>query len=119
MNVININGRKFTYDGILSIMSGKFFVNGKEMKEWSKAATEQKEINVNINGQIQQLSIDCCNKVRVSGNCGLVNTVSGDIDISGNVFGHVKTVSGNIRCSNVCGEMMTPSGTITQRQQLL
>lgn len=109
MNVININGKKFTYEGVLAIKLGKFYVNGEEVTDWNEFVVDQKEINVSIEGHVQQLSVDCCNKVSVKGNCGWVKTVDGDIEISGGVFGHVQTVSGNVNCSSINGEVITSS----------
>ena len=110
MGTAIINGKKINYTGTLTVINGKFFVDGKEVTDWESLDKDQKHIDIKVEGDIDRLQVDDCDSVTITGNCNKVKTVSGDveiggdvesvsgnIDISGNVSGDVKTVSGNIR----------------------
>ena len=49
----------------------------------------------------------------MKGNVNTINTVSGDIEISGNIGGDVKSVSGDIKAKTISGNCKTTSGDIT------
>lgn len=51
-------------------------------------------------------------KVDVTGVCGSVNTMSGDVSVSGHVQGPVKTMSGDVTCGDALGAVSTMSGDI-------
>ena len=55
-------------------------------------------------------------RVEVHGNCGSINTVSGDVVVSGDVSGSIQTVSGDVECQSVSGGVKTVSGDITTRK---
>ena len=72
MGTININGR--TYFGDCIIVTGnKVVIDGKEVKEESKITS------ISIEGNIDTLSVDACEKVSVTGNVDRLKTMSGDI----------------------------------------
>lgn len=52
-------------------------------------------------------------KVEVNGPCGSVSTMSGDVRVTGDVAGYVKTMSGDVTCGKVSGGVSTMSGDIT------
>lgn len=115
MGTIIINGKRFNYSGSLSIINGKYFVDGKEVKDWNEFTKDQKTINISIEGNVDKLTVDCCETVTITGNCGKVKTTSGDIEIGGNVDGDVESVSGDIECGNISGDAKTVSGNIRRR----
>lgn len=115
MNTIVINGNRFHYNGNLSIINGKYYVDGKEVKDWSEFTKDQKEISITIEGNVNKLDVDCCDMIHVNGNVGKVKATSGDIEIEGNVDGDVQTVSGDICCGNVGGDASTVSGNIRRK----
>lgn len=50
--------------------------------------------------------------VTVHGNCDVVETTSGRVEVSGSA-GAVKTMSGDVRCGDVTGSVSTMSGDVT------
>lgn len=115
MGTIVINGQRFQYHGSLSIINGRYYVNGKELKDLSELAKDQKEVNITIDGDINKLEVDCCNRIFVKGNVGKIKSTSGDIEVEGDVDGDVQTVSGDINCGNVSGDASTVSGNIRRK----
>ena len=109
MNTITINGNTYSGNNIV-VTNGKVIVNGKDV------TPDSKEINISVQGDIDELKVDSCNKVSVTGNVKSVSTKSGDIDIAGNVEGSVQTMSGDVDCGNINGAISTMSGDIKHRK---
>lgn len=105
MSSVTINGK--TYIGNNIIVS-----NGKIMIDEKNVTSDDKVINITVNGNIDSLKVDTCNKLEIIGNVTNVNTVSGDVDINGDVSGSIQTVSGDVKCKNVSGSINTLSGDI-------
>lgn len=105
MSRVTINGK--TYIGNNIIVS-----NGKIMIDEKNVTSDDKVIIITVNGNIDSLKVDTCNKLGIIGNVTNVNTVSGDVDINGNVSGSIQTVSGDVKCKNVGGSINTLSGDI-------
>ncbi|MET3505433.1 hypothetical protein [Halalkalibacter oceani] len=109
MGTVNING--VTYQGnSIVVNNGRVIIDGKEA-----VPTKQKEINIQIQGDVKMLSIDSCNSLMVNGDAGSVKTTSGDVEIGGNVNGSVSTVSGDVECGDIRGSVSTVSGDIDSR----
>lgn len=110
MSSITMNG--VTYSGRnVSIINGSIIIDGVTH------TSNDKVINVTINGDIGELSVDSCEYVSVTGNVtGSVKSVSGDILIDGNVSGDAKSTSGSIKCGDVGGKITTVSGSIKHRK---
>lgn len=105
---ITINGK--TYNGnSVSIVNGRVYIDGKE----SLPGEEGKEINIVVTGNIENLEVDACQKILVTGNVGKVKTVSGDVDVNGNITGDVQTTSGDIECEKIDGSIQTTSGDVS------
>lgn len=90
---VKIRGNKITADGV-------------------DITPEDKHINISITGKVEALSVDVCDSIRINGDTGSVKTMSGDLDIRGNVSGDISTMSGDIKCGNVGGSVKTTSGDI-------
>ena len=125
MASVNINGMK--YEGSTVVIKGnKVTVNGKDV------TPDTKVVNIMIEGNVDKVSADYCEKIVVSGNAktiqttsgdiqcgevqGNVQTTSGDIECAGNVGGNIQTVSGDVKCENVTGSVKTLSGDIKKRK---
>lgn len=108
--MITINGQTFYGDNV-TIRNGKVIVDGKD-----HTPSDSKSISISIQGDLKDLSVDCCNKVDIKGNVGTAKTVSGDIDISGDIAGGASTVSGDIKCGNIGGSVSTVSGDIKNKK---
>lgn len=108
MSSISINGVTIRGNNIC-ISNGKITVDGKNV------TPDSKTINIAVDGNINVLEVDCCDKVIVNGSSNSVQTVSGDIECS-DVDGPVSTVSGDIVCGKVGGKITTVSGDVMHRR---
>lgn len=107
MNKVIINGRTIVSNGSIHITNSKVIIDGKD------ETPNAKEINVSIEGNIQKLEIDACNKITVKGEVGKIDLTSGNIDVSGNITGSVKTMNGNIDCQgSIHGDASTMCGNV-------
>lgn len=105
--MIDINGKNYTGKSIM-IANNNIIIDGKD------CTPDSTEINLTINGNVNEIHVDVCNKIQIKGDCGNVKTKSGSIEINGAVKGSVKTMSGNINCADVSGNASTMSGKIKQ-----
>lgn len=110
MNTVTINGVTISHSGSISVINGKVIVDGKDV------TPNAKEINISVDGPIEKLEVDACTKLSVVGNVGNVKTVSGGVDITGNVTGSVSCVSGRVDCGNIGGSVSTVSGAVKHRR---
>lgn len=96
----------------ITILSKKIIVDGKDV------TPDTKEINIEIHGDIDRLNVDTCNKLLVIGNVASLTTVSGDVEVSGAIYGPVETVSGDVKCGGaIGGSVSTVSGDIKHRSK--
>ena len=100
MGNINIKGNN------VSIINNKIFVDGKEI------GTEEKEINIIVEGNLDKLEVDCCNSIKVNGVTKDVEVSNGNITISGDVKGNVNNINGNIIAKAINGNCKTINGDI-------
>ena len=100
MGNINIKGNN------VSIINNKIFVDGKEI------GTEEKEINIIVEGNLDKLEVDCCNSIKVNGVTKDVEVSNGNITISGDVKGNVNNINGNIIAKVINGNCETKNGDI-------
>lgn len=107
-NIININGVRISGGKHIVVRGGCVIIDGNEVE-----LGEAKVINIQVQGDIQQVSADVCESLVVNGNAGRVTTVSGDVRC-GNVEESVKTVSGDVYCQVVAGKVKTVSGDISK-----
>ena len=105
MSSVIINGKTYVGNNII-VSNGKIMIDGKNI------TSDDKVINITVNGDIDSLKVDTCNKLELIGNVTNINTVSGDVDINGDVSGSIQTVSGDVKCKNVGGSINTLSGDI-------
>lgn len=102
---ITING--IMYKGSCVVVSnGKVFVDGIDL------SPKDKNITINVEGPINSISADYCEKIIVTGNVLDIKTLSGDVDVRGNVSGSISTMSGHVACGNVGGSVQTMSGNV-------
>lgn len=117
---------KYTISGAntLQMINGEWYVNGEKMSldEMIKRgiASEDGESGANKGTEITIIGdvgriVNKFGKIVVEGSCNRVKTISGDVEIRGDVEGDVETTSGNISCGNVAGDVSTVSGRINHR----
>lgn len=109
MNTISINGNTYSGSNIV-VTNGKVIINGKDV------TPDSKEINISVEGHIDELKIDACNKVSVVGSVKSLATQSGDVEVVGDVDGNIKTMSGDVDCGMVGGSISTMSGDVKHRR---
>lgn len=113
MSEYSFNGNKtsnFFSSKSVVISNGKVFIDGKDV------TPDSKEINITIEGNVEKLEVEACNKISITGNANNISTQSGDIDIQGSVNGSVSTMSGDVDCGNISGSVSTMSGDIKNRK---
>jgi hypothetical protein len=76
---------------------------------------DSKDISIQIEGNIETLTVDECNLVTVDGNVNTLSTMSGDVQMKGDVQGNVKTMSGDVVCGKILGSVSTMSGDILHK----
>ena len=90
----------------VSIINNKIFVDGKEIE------TEEKVINIIVEGNLDKLEVDCCNSIKVNGVTKDVEVSNGNISINGDVKGNVNNINGNIIAKVINGNCKTINGDI-------
>ena len=90
----------------ISIINNKIFVDGKEIE------TEEKVINIIVEGNLDKLEVDCCNSIKVNGVTKDVEVSNGNISINGDVKGNVNNINGNIIAKAINGNCKTINGDI-------
>lgn len=104
MATVKFNGQTYVGSNI-TITNGRVIIDGKD------ETPEGKHIIIHVDGDIQELSVDACHQVTVNGSCGTARSVSGDIKC-GEVKGDVDTTSGDVKCGHVNGDVRTNSGDV-------
>jgi DNA polymerase/3'-5' exonuclease PolX len=108
MSTMRINNNSYIGNSI-TITNGKVIIDGKDV------TPDSKTITISVEGNIDNLTVDACDKVTVTGDVNKVKTMSGDVDIKGNVTDSVSTMSGDVDCGNIGGSIKTMSGDIKHR----
>ena len=101
--MIKINGKVYQSNNV-SIINNKVIVDGVVIDL-------EKSLTVNLEGNVETLTVDACNSITVSGTAGKVKTTSGDIKC-GDILGDAKTMSGDIDAKVIHGNAETMSGDI-------
>ena len=92
----------------ITISGNKIIIDGKDVTADHKDA---KEISIVVNGDLENLDVDYCKGIAISGNVGRVRSGSGDVNCSA-VNGNVQTGSGDVECESVSGDVQTGSGDV-------
>lgn len=111
----NNNCRTIIKGGTITITDGKIMFDGKPIEELNAINTDEKVINITIEGNVERLEVDYCTSIKVTGDCKRVKTNNGDIEIGGNVAGDVHTNMGSITCGDIEGDCHTNMGSIYKK----
>ncbi len=109
MASITLNGVTVIAGRSINISNGRVTVDGQDV-----TGADAKIINIEIHGDVADLSADSCNTIAVTGSVGKVKTLSGDVRC-GDVAGSVQTMSGDVSCGVIGGDASTMSGDISSR----
>ena len=111
MSSININGVTITSGRNIVVRGGQVTVDGQDV------TPDAKVINITVTGNVDRIEADVCQQLSVTGDVGNVSTVSGDVNVEGNINGSVQTVSGDVDCGgSIGGNISTLSGNIKHRK---
>lgn len=104
--MININGEVYKGNSI-TISNNKIIIDGKN------CTPDSKNINITVHGNIDNLSVDVCDHIKIDGNCNTIKSQSGDVEIGGDVVENVSNMSGDVICNgDIYGNVSTMSGDI-------
>jgi hypothetical protein len=104
---ININGTTIMSSGRGNVVvsNDRIVVDGKDV------TPDAKQITIEVQGDLQSIEADACDRIHVTGSVGHVKTTSGDVRC-GDVTGSVQCMSGDVSCGRVGGSVSTMSGDI-------
>lgn len=110
MNKITINGKTYRAKGNISIINDRILVDGQPI---DAAELEDKTINVTIEGKSVKVdNIQDVNSVTITGDVETVNSVNGDVRVTGTVKGNVVNMNGDIRAETIEGSATNVNGDI-------
>lgn len=112
-STVIINGKQIQANGTISVINNKIYIDGKDI------TPDAKEINIQVNGNINELKIDVANKLLIQGNVTNLQSTSADIQIKGNVLQNIRTTSGDVKCEQVLGNIKTVSGDVKKLKKLI
>ena len=105
---ININTKSYSGNNV-SIINGKIFVDGKKVD-----TDNDKNITISINGNVDNLEIDSCDRIEITGNVTTLKNGSGDVKCK-DVEQNITSGSGDVECDIVKGNIITGSGDVNCR----
>lgn len=106
MPSININGVVHALKRTFSVKNSRIIVDGNDV------TPSDKVVHIAIQGDVENIEVDACQTVTISGNAKTVRTGSGDVRC-GSVLGPVQTGSGDVTCGDVGGSVSTGAGDVT------
>ena len=108
MSTVTINGKTYRGNSV-QVIGNKVIIDGVEATEHK----DEKKINIHVDGNIEELSVDHAQKIMVHGDVKHLQTSSGDVDVDGNVGGGIQASSGDVEVSgDVGGSIQTSSGDV-------
>lgn len=111
---INRGGKKYTLKGDrIEKKDGQWYVDGKAV-DWDELGGKYEEefVSVEIHGNVEHITTQSGN-VTVNGDVQSINTASGDVECK-SAF-NIHTMSGDVTCGQVGGNVSTMSGDISRR----
>ena len=115
MKIFGKNGFSQTITNVrgssITISNGVITINGKKVSDLNELSDE-KEIHIIIEGDIESLNCDYCEDIEVKGSAKNVKTHNGNVTVNQDVTGNVSTHNGNVMCGKVGGDVDTHNGNI-------
>lgn len=103
-------GSKVYSGNNITIFNNEVYIDDKKV-----GTGDEKNITIEVTGNVSRLEVDSCQRVTVNGDAGFVKVVSGDVTC-GNVEGRVETISGNVDCGDIGGSVITVSGNVKHKK---
>jgi hypothetical protein len=110
-SMVTIGNKVFTGNNV-TISDNRIIIDGKDV---TNQLPDQKEYHIQIDGNIEKLECEVCQKITVNGTVKNIKTLSGDVECK-DVLGSIQTMSGNIDCENINGSVSTMSGNIKYKK---
>lgn len=107
--MIKINNKVYNGNSI-SISGNKIIIDGIDV------TPESLQVQIIVESNIESIKADTCNTISVTGSVESISTMSGDVEIDGNISGSISTMSGDVDCNNVGGNISTMSGDIKYKK---
>jgi hypothetical protein len=111
-STFTINGKviNMSKGGNISVHDGDLIIGGSSIN--LSQFGDEKVFNIVIQGDVESVNGEFAT-VDVAGDAGSVKTVSGKVNIEGNVLGNIATVSGKVVVEGgVAGKISTVSGKV-------
>jgi hypothetical protein len=109
-STVTINGITYkSTNGSICVSGDKIIIDGKVVTPGLEI--ESKIININIEGNVEMIDIDYCQKISVNGNVKTVRTTNGNVECK-DVTGNIQTTNGDVECGTVGGDIQTMSGDV-------
>lgn len=101
---------QFNFSGkSIKLSNNVLIVNGKRIN--LDELTTDKQITIVLEGNVDHLEVDVCDRIEVKGSAGSVETTNGDVRC-GDVTGDVSTTNGDVTAKNIKGDVSTVNGDI-------
>jgi hypothetical protein len=94
MSTIKVNDVKHIGRQV-NMVGGRVIVDGKDV-----TPEDIRQITIIVEGDIEQLHVDACDKISITGNVGNVAISAGNIEC-GNILGNARVYSGGITCDSI------------------
>ncbi|PHI06610.1 hypothetical protein [Fusobacterium polymorphum] len=110
-NQIIINGKKYNNisSGNLTISNNKVYVNGNLIENLNNR--EEKNIKIEIYGDKNFISVDCCENIKINGNVYNIKLTNGTITCD-DVKNDVTITNGDIKANKIFGKCNVINGDI-------
>lgn len=99
----------------IGIRNGNVIVDGKPLDNLQLTQNDR-NVNITIQGDIERLEVDVCDRLEVQGDAGRIKTNAGDVHVSGDCHGDIHANCGNITCGNVDGDIHSNMGTVNYKK---
>lgn len=104
MSTVNVNGKVYNIPNgkSISVINDKVFVDGKLFA--GEEDSNVKTINITIEGNVDTVEVDSCNKLEINGDVNGPLITGGSATVSGNVSQGVQT-GGSLKCGDIGGNV--------------
>ncbi len=103
MNTINVNGKTFHVPNArsISVVNDKIYVDGKL---FNTEEDDSKKINIVIDGNVDSISVESCDKIEIIGDVNCHLEAGGSVTVGGSVYKDVQA-GGSLKCGDIGGNV--------------
>lgn len=107
-DMIFVNEKSYVGRNI-SVRNNRIIINGVDV-----TPKDTLKVDIRVDGNIEVVDVDCCDKIDVTGYVKSLRATSSDIKC-GDVKNGIVITSGNVNCDSVVGNIKTTSGEVKTR----